>query len=408
MNVGEVLGKKFPQLLGEIELLKQEDDWVSILSEKLSKVKEDLAFFELLSKLGWTNYEMQQSAIADLIAYENPSDYPTRITVPANSITPRPIQWRVKDFLKSNSLTVLAGDPSAGKSFLSTYIGACISAGKPLFGVEVPVGKVLYFSNEDVLEDTVVPRLINQGADLNHIRLMELSTELVLPEDAKKIAYEIACERPDVVIIDVINNFLGEKTDTHNDKSLRKALRPLVYLAQHYNCSIIALTHLNKGKSSNPIYRLNGSVGYSGGSRMVWYLGNNKDNKKRILSVIKSNAGEEGLNCEFDFELPSEENGHPTLVYRGRTEEFAPDILNLPQGEMDEVTQCAMDIVMTLEELPNKTMGSKELKTRIMNNYTYKQFTDAKKMCDELEVFQKGGKWYTKLVTLNSEGEEEE
>ena len=39
---------------------------------------------------------MQQSAIADLIAYENPSDYPTRITVPANSITPRPIQWRVK------------------------------------------------------------------------------------------------------------------------------------------------------------------------------------------------------------------------------------------------------------------------------------------------------------------------
>ena len=45
MNVGEVLGKKFPQLLGEIELLKQEDDWVSILSEKLSKVKEDLAFF---------------------------------------------------------------------------------------------------------------------------------------------------------------------------------------------------------------------------------------------------------------------------------------------------------------------------------------------------------------------------
>ena len=38
-----------------------------------------------------------------------------------------------------------------------------------------------------------------------------------------------------------------------------------------------------------------------------------------------------------------------------------------------------------------------------MNNYTYKQFTDAKKMCDELEVFQKGGKWYTKLVTLNSE-----
>ena len=71
-----------------------------------------------------------------------------------------------KDFLKSNSLTVLAGDPSAGKSFLSTYIGACISAGKPLFGVEVPVGKVLYFSNEDVLEDTVVPRLINQGADL--------------------------------------------------------------------------------------------------------------------------------------------------------------------------------------------------------------------------------------------------
>ena len=114
------------------------------------------------------------------------------------------------------------------------------------------------------------------------------------------------------------------------------------------------------------------------------------------------------MNCEFDFELPSEENGHPTLVYRGRTEEFAPDILNLPQGEMDEVTQCAMDIVMTLEELPNKTMGSKELKTRIMNNYTYKQFTDAKKMCDELEVFQKGGKWYTKLVTLNSEGEEEE
>ena len=63
-------------------------------------------------------------------------------------------------------------------SFLSTYIGVDFNS-KPLFGVEVPVGKVLYFSNEDVLEDSC-PSLINHRLKP---RLMELSTELVLPED---------------------------------------------------------------------------------------------------------------------------------------------------------------------------------------------------------------------------------
>jgi 5S rRNA maturation endonuclease (ribonuclease M5) len=83
----------------------------------------------------------------------------------ASAIKPRNIDWLWENHLPCNSLELLAGVPGAGKSQIQDGYAACVTT-----GVSWPDGangqgrrNVIMMTAEDVLDDTLVPRLIAAG-----------------------------------------------------------------------------------------------------------------------------------------------------------------------------------------------------------------------------------------------------
>ena len=86
----------------------------------------------------------------------------------AAAITPEPIDWLWEGWLATGKLHILAGAPGTGKTTVALAFAATISCGgRWPDGARADPGQVLIWSSEDDAKDTLVPRLIAMGANLN-------------------------------------------------------------------------------------------------------------------------------------------------------------------------------------------------------------------------------------------------
>jgi len=145
-------------------------------------------------------------------------------------VKPKPITWLWPNWIAIGKVHCLAGDGGRGKSTVLCDIAARTSRGEawPDGAQATKSGSVITLAAEDDVEDTLAPRLLAVGADMNRIftvrsarnpdqsrRSFSLQVDLVRLE-------ALVTERGDVrlVIIDPISSYLG-KVDSH--KTLRCA-----------------------------------------------------------------------------------------------------------------------------------------------------------------------------------------
>src|SRR5579883_1478755 len=98
----------------------------------------------------------EQTARADSLTLPKRTLLLTDVT----QIEEEPIEWLWADRIPFGKLVLLAGDPDAGKSFLSIAIAAAVSKGKILPGNPGPIEPIstLMLEMEDGFADTVRPR----------------------------------------------------------------------------------------------------------------------------------------------------------------------------------------------------------------------------------------------------------
>src|SRR5947209_5994873 len=120
----------------------------------------------------------------------------------ATEVAPRAVQWLWPGNLALGKLVVLAGVPGAGKSLLAAAdFAARVTLGSAWpDGGACPKGDVLIASREDEADDTLVPRLIDHGADLGRVGFAEGWFTL---EDLGPLQRELA-RRPEtrLVVVD--------------------------------------------------------------------------------------------------------------------------------------------------------------------------------------------------------------
>jgi putative DNA primase/helicase len=190
-----------------------------------------------------------------------------------------------------------------GKTFTLCDIAARVSRGLPWpDGPDIvhPAGQVLFVSGEDDPEDTLVPRLIELGADLG--RVCFLKTEVLdrfSLADLKALDEILSQIGPEVrlVAIDPPTAFLGT-VDDHKNAELRGLLSPLKSWAFRQQCAVIFNTHLNKGHGNKveALTRVMGSVAWVNAVRAAFLFVRDPDDEKlerRFFVPMKMNLARE-------------------------------------------------------------------------------------------------------------------
>lgn len=224
-------------------------------------------------------------------------------TTELSSIRPEPVRWLVPGYLPLGKLVLLAGDGGHGKSTLTLHLAACLSTGRPCLGLDYEPprpAEALVVSCEDDFADTVVPRLLAQGADLARIRRVD---GLCGPDDkplpfclahCQAVEEELAA-RPDVrlVVIDPAGAYIGRSgVDDYRDSDLRTLLGPLAELASRRQVTIVLVKHLVKGATAKAVQRVNGSAGYINTVRVAHLVAPHPDDETRkLLLPAKINIG---------------------------------------------------------------------------------------------------------------------
>jgi hypothetical protein len=185
----------------------------------------------------------------------------------ASEIMPRDTEFLWDGRLARGKHTCIGGEPGTGKSQLTFAIAAAATTGG-----QWPCGEgrallcgVIILNVEDDADDTIVPRLMAAGANLERVhivsavrdedskgnRTFNLQADLDLLEG--KID-EIIEESGDdnhtiLVIIDPVSSYLGGKTDSHKNAEVRGVLEPITELAARKRAAILSVTHFNKSSS---------------------------------------------------------------------------------------------------------------------------------------------------------------
>ncbi len=222
---------------------------------------------------------------------------PVRFTR-ASSVHAKPVQWLIPGRVPLGGVTMLAGDPKLGKSALTCLFGARVS--RDSYGTGA--GIVAFASAEDTLAHVIKPRLHAAGADLDLVGTIEIQEDdgargLQLPDDIAELDSFVAKSRARLLVVDPLNAFLAGSIDSWKDHGIRRALAPLAQLAEEHEIAVVVVVHLNKQTGGNPLYRPNGSIGYSGAARSCLAFGRDPDDpdgeqgRRRLLGQFGVNWG---------------------------------------------------------------------------------------------------------------------
>ena len=220
----------------------------------------------------------------------------SRIVVASNVKRER-VAWLWPERIPRGSVTLLVGDPGLGKSTLALELVARLTRG------ELPGGPAwaMVATAEDHLATTVRPRLEAAQADLERVGFVvmdrdEAEDALRLPDDVGELEAAVEEVQAGLVVVDPIMAHLSGTVDAWKDQHVRSAIAPLHRLAERQGCAVVAIAHLTKGHSADPLRRTGGSIGLPAAARSALLLARDPDDEegeqgsRRVLAHWKCNV----------------------------------------------------------------------------------------------------------------------
>jgi hypothetical protein len=210
------------------------------------------------------------------------------------------VSWLWQYRIPYGKVTLIAGRPGVGKSWLVAEIAARVSTGAPWpdqqHQYREPKNVVLMCAEDD-LGDTIRPRLDALQADCQRIYALQARRSgkgdvPLLLDDVDVIEKAIEDTKAQVLIIDPIGSYIGSTVDTHRDSEVRAQLSSYLLMAARKQIALILVAHVRKGGALIADEAVLGSVGYVGLARSVIHVGRDPDDRDRVLVVHgKNNLG---------------------------------------------------------------------------------------------------------------------
>jgi hypothetical protein len=277
----------------------------------------------------------------------------TIVGIRMSDIRTEKLEWLWPDKIPAGNITLFGGQPGCGKSIVLLDIIARASTGRDWAdGSKNLAGPsdVLLLASEDGEADTIKPRLIAAGADMNRIIVIRRVLVETLDGEKKngrrsKHAFQLSEDiftlkkalkaNPNVALValDPISAFFGE-CDPNKDKEIRPVMEGIADAMDGTRCAFVGIIHNNKRGDADSISKILGASSVVGVARAVWGFGYDADDKTlRHMLLVKGNLSEKrtGMNYKlFNMAIKldnGEDDGQPVCDWQGETDEDADDML---------------------------------------------------------------------------------
>lgn len=227
-------------------------------------------------------------------------------------IEARPVNWLWRNRVPMGCITVMAGRPGQGKSFVAYSMASHVSTGADWpDGCACRKGKTLILSYEDDPAQVIRPRLDSMGADPENVLL--LAGKRILSEDAEPrdmlvtlddidIIEQVLADHPDICLltVDPAGSALGGSVDAHRDNEIRAVLAPLHALAERHHVAVVLVAHTRKAAAGHADDMVMGSRAFSGLARSVLHvMADPEDADRRLMLPGKMNVGKAAPGLAF-------------------------------------------------------------------------------------------------------------
>jgi len=295
----------------------------------------------------------------------------------------RRIDWLWKDWIAFDTITVLDGDSTVGKSLMMLDLIARMSRGGPMPDGAVPeAAAVIIVNYEDNWERVLVPRLEAAGADLdNGIRLFKGKpseagndyTSVILPDDLVELrktieAVKMVTRRDHVLVyVDPLMSVLSDETNLHNYHETLRALEPIHRLCGETGAAFIGIRHLTKANMTGKAIHLGqGSVGIFSTAREGLLVAYDPDDtteqnaRRRILAISGSNIGPKRKSLTFTITTrptrlgDGTTQGVPVIAWGEKSDLSADDLAELTSGDRGPGAKVQAIIKRELKDGPQR------------------------------------------------------
>jgi hypothetical protein len=222
-------------------------------------------------------------------------------SVRASTVKITAIEWLWPGRFAVGKLGIIAGLPDEGKGQILADIAARVTHhfDWPCGEGIAPQGNVVLLTAEDDESDTVVPRLMAAGADLDRVEIVKM----VATQRGEKRMFSLITDLPllrqkiaevsdvKLVLIDPITAYLGHgKIDSFRTTDVRAVLAPLVEFATTIRTAVIGIMHFNKKTDvTNALLRISDSLAFGATARHVYAVVKDDANDRTLFVKGKNN-----------------------------------------------------------------------------------------------------------------------
>lgn len=265
-----------------------------------------------------------------------------------------PVTWVWDGWLASGKMHILAGVQGTGKTTIALALAATITSGGCWpDGTLATKCNVVVWSGEDDPGDTLAPRLVTMGADMERVFFIggvrdgETKRSFDPAKDLEGLKLELSKIDGGITLI-IVDPIVSAVTgDSHKNTETRRGLQPLVDLAASVPCALLGITHFAKNTSGRePVDRVIGSVAFGAMARVVMIAAKAQSNEEgvppdRLFLRAKSNIGPDTGGFKYDLRQ-AELESHPGIVtssvlwgetVQGNTREILAEVEMVDSGD---------------------------------------------------------------------------
>jgi len=258
-----------------------------------------------------------------------------------------PPAWIVPGLLVSG-LSILAGAPKLGKSWLALAIGSAVGSGGAVLGrYRVERRRALYLALEDTprrLKNRLEKIGASSGSWLNLFTQWRSGTEGIADLDAYLEEY------PDIklVLIDTLARFRGAPSGDDRYAADYAAASSIKTVADRHDCAIVVIHHVRKMASEDIMDTVSGTNGLNGAADSTWVLTRTRGEADASLFITGRDVEEQTLALRFDSDCGSwAVLGDAAEYAQSRERRDALDAVPL-----EPASRKTKDIVARLEKKP--------------------------------------------------------